>query len=71
MEQHNKHNHSGLMTAHEDHTHMMYHDPVCGMSTDDERAFLRHEHQGNTYYFWAVSWLVIDFSKILQSCAIG
>jgi len=28
-----------------------YVDPVCGMSTDDESAYIPHEHQGKTYYF--------------------
>jgi len=26
-------------------------DPVCGMSTDDEKAFKAHEHDGNHFYF--------------------
>lgn len=39
------------MNTHESQTHVMYHDPVCGMSTDDEQAFLRHEHDGKAYYF--------------------
>ena len=30
-------------------------DPVCGMSTDDENSFIRHEHNGNTYYFCSKS----------------
>jgi len=28
-----------------------YVDPVCGMSTGDEKTFIRHEHGGRTYYF--------------------
>ncbi|MDA8124205.1 MAG: heavy metal translocating P-type ATPase [Deltaproteobacteria bacterium] len=28
-----------------------YVDPVCGMGTADEKAFLRHEHGGKPYYF--------------------
>ena len=28
-----------------------YVDPVCGMSTEDEKAFIRHEHGGKPYYF--------------------
>jgi Cu+-exporting ATPase len=34
------------------HNHeAQYKDPVCGMSTSDENAFLRLEHQGQMYYF--------------------
>lgn len=32
------------------HDHI-YKDPVCGMSTDDEKAFIRHEYKGKAYYF--------------------
>ncbi|HPA85312.1 MAG TPA: heavy metal translocating P-type ATPase [Deltaproteobacteria bacterium] len=28
-----------------------YRDPVCGMVTTDPDAYIRFEHQGNTYYF--------------------
>ena len=28
-----------------------YTDPVCGMSTDQEGKFIRHEHDGKSYYF--------------------
>jgi len=37
-----------------DHAHehgAQYVDPVCGMSTEDEKAFIRHEHGGKPYYF--------------------
>ena len=30
---------------------MHYVDPVCGMSTEDEKAFIRHQHGGKLYYF--------------------
>ncbi|MFH0879686.1 MAG: heavy metal translocating P-type ATPase, partial [Lentisphaerota bacterium] len=37
---------------HHAHDHgAQYVDPVCGMSTEDEKAFIRHEHGGKTYYF--------------------
>ncbi len=26
-------------------------DPVCGMKTEDENAFMKHEHEGKPYYF--------------------
>jgi len=26
-------------------------DPVCGMKTEDENAFMKHEHEGQPYYF--------------------
>ncbi len=26
-------------------------DPVCGMSTENEAAFSKHEYKGTTYYF--------------------
>ena len=55
MKQHSKHNHSSVMTAHEDHVKdsskpTRYTDPVCGMSTD-ENVFLPYFHDGQTYYF--------------------
>ncbi|MDO9514714.1 MAG: heavy metal translocating P-type ATPase [Syntrophales bacterium] len=28
-----------------------YFDPVCGMSTGDEKAFTRYDHEGKAYYF--------------------
>ncbi len=37
--------------SHRDGNENAYKDPVCGMTTDDENAFLQHEHKGNTYYF--------------------
>ena len=41
----NRHDHSS-------HDHpQRYIDPVCGMSTEDEKAFIRHEHEGKVYYF--------------------
>ena len=37
---------------HSSHDHASrYVDPVCGMSTEDETAFIRHEHEGKVYYF--------------------
>ena len=37
---------------HSSHDHAArYIDPVCGMSTEDEKAFIRHEHEGKVYYF--------------------
>ena len=39
---------------HNHHAHghtAQYIDPVCGMSTEDEKAFIRHEHGGKAYYF--------------------
>ena len=37
---------------HTSHDHAArYVDPVCGMSTEDEKAFIRHEHEGKAYYF--------------------
>ncbi|MEN8135469.1 MAG: heavy metal translocating P-type ATPase [Thermodesulfobacteriota bacterium] len=30
---------------------MTFTDPVCGMSTKDEKAFMSHEHGGETFYF--------------------
>ncbi|MHB8910565.1 MAG: heavy metal translocating P-type ATPase [Syntrophales bacterium] len=39
---------------HDNHSHdgaERFVDPVCGMSTGDEKAFIRHEHEGKTYYF--------------------
>ncbi|MGD0275632.1 MAG: heavy metal translocating P-type ATPase [Syntrophales bacterium] len=29
----------------------IYKDPVCGMSTDDEKAFIRYEYERKAYYF--------------------
>ena len=35
-----------------DHTVTMeFVDPVCGMKTEDENAFMKYEHGGQTYYF--------------------
>lgn len=28
-----------------------YTDPVCGMNTDDPKAFTPYEHEGQTHYF--------------------
>jgi len=37
---------------HHQHTNSeVYRDPVCGMSTKDEKAFIPYEHAGQTYYF--------------------
>ena len=37
---------------HTSHDHAeRYVDPVCGMSTADEKAFIRHVHEGKAYYF--------------------
>jgi len=39
---------------HHGHHHekqMNYTDPVCGMSTEDADSFIRHDHQGEDYYF--------------------
>lgn len=37
---------------HSSHEHAArYVDPVCGMSTGDEKAFIRYEHEGKAYYF--------------------
>ncbi|MDP1989744.1 MAG: heavy metal translocating P-type ATPase [Syntrophales bacterium] len=39
-------------TDHHAHDHgAQYCDPVCGMCTTDEKAFIRHEHEGKVYYF--------------------
>jgi Cu+-exporting ATPase len=29
----------------------VYRDPVCGMTTEDEKAYQKYEYKGNTYYF--------------------
>jgi Cu+-exporting ATPase len=36
--------------SHHDHG-IVYTDPVCGMATDDEKAFTSYEHEGKDYYF--------------------
>jgi Cu+-exporting ATPase len=37
---------------HEQHDQgMAYRDPVCGMSTDKEGEYIRHDHAGRSYYF--------------------
>mgnify|MGYP005843900409 CR=1 FL=1 len=37
--------------AHQHEKQMNYSDPVCGMSTKDADSFIRHDHQGEDYYF--------------------
>jgi len=33
------------------HSQGAYEDPVCGMSTDDETAFIKYKYEGQEYYF--------------------
>jgi len=48
---------NGHEMKHEHHTHPAHGipsefvDPVCGMKTSDENAFMKYEHEGNPYYF--------------------
>ncbi len=49
MDMSHKHSHDHDHQRH-DHT-KKYVDPVCGMSTDDETAFIPYKHEGKTYYF--------------------
>lgn len=45
---HNKtHEHSHHQHDHKKH----YVDPVCGMTSEQKDQFVRHEHNGNSYYF--------------------
>jgi Cu+-exporting ATPase len=41
--QHEKHEHGDYGKG--------YRDPVCGMSTDREGEYIRHDHEGRSYYF--------------------
>ena len=37
--------------AHGNEAKRLYTDPICGMSTEKEGEFIRHEHDGRSYYF--------------------
>ncbi|MCF6188774.1 MAG: YHS domain-containing protein, partial [Desulfobulbaceae bacterium] len=46
-----------MTTPTQHHTHrqpqqpITYEDPVCGMSTNDEKTFIAYTHEGKTYFF--------------------
>ena len=44
----NSHHHEKHQQGAQD---MIYRDPVCGMTTDKEGEYIRHEHDGRTFYF--------------------
>jgi P-type Cu+ transporter len=39
------------MNDHHPKNELVHRDPVCGMSTGDEKAFARYEYEGKAYYF--------------------
>jgi len=44
----------GMKQGHQhttDDSTQRYTDPVCGMNTDDPKAFTPYEHEGQTHYF--------------------